>query len=93
MCWSRRERFLQAGALCGAFELPFSFHCGPALHASPACAVPAFWVGEYFFDHTRIEEMLFEGVPKPVKGALYPDRSRPGLGLVFKKADAARFAA
>jgi L-alanine-DL-glutamate epimerase-like enolase superfamily enzyme len=85
--------FLQAGALCGAFGQPFSFHCAPALHASAACAVPAFQVGEYFFDHARIERMFFDGAPQPVKGALAPDRSRPGFGLEFKRADAERFAA
>jgi L-alanine-DL-glutamate epimerase-like enolase superfamily enzyme len=84
--------FLQAAALCEAFELPFSFHCAPALHAALACAAPAFWVGEYFFDHARIETMLFEGAAQPTDGALMPDRSRPGLGLEFKRADAARFA-
>ncbi|MBV9297845.1 MAG: mandelate racemase [Verrucomicrobia bacterium] len=83
--------FLQAAALCDAFELPFSFHCAPALHSALACAVPAFWVGEYFFDHARIERMLFEGAPQPVDGALTPDRSQVGFGLQFKRADAARF--
>ena len=33
------------------------------------------------------EHMLFAGVLTPVAGALYPDRSRPGLGLEFKRAD------
>jgi L-alanine-DL-glutamate epimerase-like enolase superfamily enzyme len=84
--------FLQASALCEAFGVPFSFHCAPALHAAPACAAPPFTVGEYFFDHARIEQMLFDGAPRPVGGALFPDRSRPGNGLVFKRADAARFA-
>jgi L-alanine-DL-glutamate epimerase-like enolase superfamily enzyme len=85
--------FLQAGALADASEVPFSFHCAPAMHASAACAAPSFWVGEYFFDHARIEQMLFDGASKPVNGALAPDRSRPGFGLEFKRADAARFAA
>lgn len=84
--------FLQAGAMCDAAGLPFSFHCAPALHAAAACAAPSFRVGEYFFDHARIERMLFDGAPQPVGGALAPDRSRPGLGLEFKRADAARFA-
>jgi L-alanine-DL-glutamate epimerase-like enolase superfamily enzyme len=83
--------FLEAGILCAAYQLPFSFHCAPALHAAAACASPAFWVGEYFFDHARIEKMLFDGAPEPVGGALRPDRSRPGIGLEFKRADAARF--
>jgi L-alanine-DL-glutamate epimerase-like enolase superfamily enzyme len=85
--------FLEAGALADASEVPFSFHCAPAMHAAAACAAPSFWVGEYFFDHVRIERMLFDGAPEPVHGALAPDRSRPGFGLEFKRADAARFAA
>jgi L-alanine-DL-glutamate epimerase-like enolase superfamily enzyme len=84
--------FLQAGALCEAFELPFSFHCAPSIHLAAACALPAFWVGEYFFDHARMEKMLFEGALQPINGALKPDRSRPGCGLEFKRADAAPFA-
>ncbi len=84
--------FMRAGTLCEAFELPFSFHCAPALHLAAACALPAFWVGEYFFDHARIENMFFAGVPQPINGALRPDRSRPGCGLEFKRADAAPFA-
>ena len=47
---------------------------------------------EYFYDHARIEHMLFDGVLTPVHGALQPDLSCPGLGLAFKHADAARYA-
>jgi L-alanine-DL-glutamate epimerase-like enolase superfamily enzyme len=85
--------FLEAGYLCRTFQLPFSFHCGPSIHAIPACAVPSFMIGEYFFDHARIEQMFFDGAPQPIKGALKPDRSRPGFGLEFKRSDAAKFAA
>jgi L-alanine-DL-glutamate epimerase-like enolase superfamily enzyme len=84
--------FLAAAELSQAFHVPFSFHCAPALHASVACAVPSFFVGEYFFDHVRIEQMFFDGVPLPQNGKLTPDRSRPGFGLEFKRADAQRFA-
>jgi L-alanine-DL-glutamate epimerase-like enolase superfamily enzyme len=84
--------FLQAGALCESFHLPFSFHCGPSMHAAAACALPAFWIGEYFFDHARIEQMFFDGVLLPEKGQLVPDRSRPGFGLEFKRKDAAPYA-
>jgi L-alanine-DL-glutamate epimerase-like enolase superfamily enzyme len=84
--------FLQAATLCRTFQLPFSFHCAPSLHAIPACAAPSFLIGEYFFDHARIERMFFDGVPQPVDGALKPDRSRPGFGLEFKRKDAAPFA-
>jgi hypothetical protein len=37
--------------------------------------------------------MLFDGALTPRDGALYPDRTRPGLGLEFKRADAERYAA
>jgi L-alanine-DL-glutamate epimerase-like enolase superfamily enzyme len=84
--------FLQAGALAESYHTPFSFHCAPSIHAAAACAVPSFTVGEYFFDHARIEKMFFEGVLKPVNGTLVPHRDRPGFGLEFKRADAARFA-
>jgi L-alanine-DL-glutamate epimerase-like enolase superfamily enzyme len=83
--------FLKAGILCEAWQLPFSSHCAPSLHLHAALALPAFWISEYFFDHVRIEEMLFDGVAKPVNGALQPDLSRPGLGLEFKEADARPF--
>jgi L-alanine-DL-glutamate epimerase-like enolase superfamily enzyme len=84
--------FLEAGVLSRSFQVPFSFHCGPSIHAIPACAAASFWIGEYFFDHARIERMFFDGAPQPVNGALKPDRSRPGFGLDFKRADAAKFA-
>lgn len=83
--------FLQAGALCDAFQMPLSAHCAPALHVALGCAVPRFRHLEYFHDHARIEQMLFDGVPGPQGGALEPDRSRPGLGIEFKAADAEAF--
>lgn len=46
---------------------------------------------EYFHDHARIEQMLFDGAIKAVNGELRPDLSRPGLGLELKKADAKRY--
>jgi hypothetical protein len=46
---------------------------------------------EYFHDHVRIENMLFEGVLQPEAGHLRPDPSRPGLGLELKTSDAERW--
>ncbi len=83
--------FLRAGALAEAFGVPFSFHCAPALHAAAACALPNFTVGEYFHDHARIENLFFDGTPQPVDGCLRLDRSRPGLGLEFRRADAEKY--
>ena len=61
------------------------------MHLHPACAITNFWPIEYFYDHVRIEQMLFEGAVDPVGGAMYPDLSRPGIGLQLKRADAERF--
>jgi L-alanine-DL-glutamate epimerase-like enolase superfamily enzyme len=84
--------FLRVGALCEAEPIPLSAHTAPSLHAHPCCALtPAVHV-EYFHDHARIERMLFDGALAPRGGMLQPDLSRPGLGLDFKRADAARFA-
>ena len=84
--------FLRVGALCESHGLPLSAHCAPSLHAHPACALPGFRHLEYFHDHDRIEHLFFDGAPTPVGGALRPDLSRPGLGLEFKRQDAARYA-
>jgi L-alanine-DL-glutamate epimerase-like enolase superfamily enzyme len=84
--------FLKAGALADAFCLPLSAHTAPSLHAPVCCAVSRVRHLEYFHDHVRIEQMLFDGVLHPVDGALRPDRSRAGNGLELKRADAQRFA-
>ena len=83
--------FLDTHALVRAHELPMSTHCAPALHVALGCALPGVRHLEWFFDHQRIERMLFDGAPQPDHGLLRPDPSRPGLGLVFKERDAARF--
>jgi L-alanine-DL-glutamate epimerase-like enolase superfamily enzyme len=84
--------FLRTAALSEARGLALSAHCAPSLHVQACCAIPLLSPIEYFHDHVRIEHMLFEGALTPVDGNLYPDRSRPGLGLAFKRADAARYA-
>ena len=83
--------FLRVGALCAARPVPLSAHTAPSLHAHPCCALAAAVHVEYFHDHARIERLLFDGALVPRGGALVPDRSRPGLGLEFKRADTARF--
>lgn len=80
--------FMRAAALCEAFQIPLSSHCAPALHLHAMCAVPQAIHLEYFFDHVRIEQMLFDGVSEPQHGILKPDLSRPGLGLEFKQENA-----
>ncbi len=83
--------FLQAAALASSRSTPLSAHTAPSLHAHACCAaLPAINL-EYFHDHVRIEGMLFDGVLQPAGGALQPDLSRPGNGLVFKRRDAERY--
>jgi L-alanine-DL-glutamate epimerase-like enolase superfamily enzyme len=84
--------FLQVGPLCESRSMPLSSHTAPTLHAAVACAMPCARNVEYFYDHARIEQMLFDGALVPVDGQLVPDRSRPGLGIEFKHADAEQFA-
>jgi hypothetical protein len=57
------------------------------------CGTPALRRAAYFYDHARIERMLFDGVAEPVDGALRPDLTRSGMGLVLKRIDAQKFAA
>jgi len=83
--------FLKAGYLAEAHQLPFSSHCAPALHLHPTLCLPSFFISEYFHDHVRIEQMLFDGVSPPQNGTLKPDLTRPGLGIEFKHQDAEKF--
>ena len=83
--------FLRVAALCEAFHTPLSGHCAPSLHLHAACAAPGLRHLEWFHDHARIEHMLFDGAPVPRDGTIRPDLSRPGLGLEFKRADAAAY--
>jgi L-alanine-DL-glutamate epimerase-like enolase superfamily enzyme len=83
--------FLRSAGLIESHDLPMSSHCAPALHAALGCAVPAIRHLEWFVDHAVIEEELFDGAPKPSRGELLPDLRQPGLGLVFKRGDAARY--
>lgn len=83
--------FLKAGHACQAHQLPFSSHCAPSLHLHAGLSLPAFFTAEYFYDHVRIEHMLFDGVSQPVNGALHADMSRQGLGLEFKYKDAQQY--
>jgi L-alanine-DL-glutamate epimerase-like enolase superfamily enzyme len=83
--------FLQVTALCSAHCLELSAHCAPSASMQPCLAVMPLRPMEYFHDHQRIESMLFEGAQTPQEGALWPDLSRPGMGLEFKHADAERY--
>jgi L-alanine-DL-glutamate epimerase-like enolase superfamily enzyme len=83
--------FLKTSAICEARSMPLSAHCAPSVHRPLGCALLPLRHLEYFFDHARIESMLFDGFAAPINGALVPDLSRPGLGVELKTEDAERF--
>ena len=85
--------FLQAAAVAEAFSLPLSAHTAPALHLHVCCAAPRLRHLEWFHDHVRIEQAVFDGAPRPKDGMIRPDPNRAGLGLEFKRTDAERLAA
>jgi L-alanine-DL-glutamate epimerase-like enolase superfamily enzyme len=84
--------FMQVAALCEAHHVDLSGHCAPSMHLHVACAAPRLRHLEWFHDHVRIEQMLFDGAPRARAGVIAPDWSRPGLGLEFKRQDARRYA-
>ena len=77
--------------LAAANNLQISGHCAPNLHAHVAIAAPNLRHLEYFHDHVRIEDMLFDGTLSPRRGALQPAPDAPGHGLTFKEADAEHY--
>ncbi|HST16907.1 MAG TPA: enolase C-terminal domain-like protein [Gaiellaceae bacterium] len=83
---------LAAGALCDAHDLDLSGHCAPTIHMHVLACVPRLRHLEWFHDHVRVEQLLFDGAPEPRGGAVAPDLSRPGLGVELKRADAKRYA-
>jgi L-alanine-DL-glutamate epimerase-like enolase superfamily enzyme len=85
--------FARVAALCEAHSIRLSCHTAPSLHVHPACAFAPVCNVEYFYDHARVEALLFEGALRPCVGELAPDLSVPGLGLTLKRVDALRFAA
>jgi len=83
--------FMKTGVLCEARNMLLSAHTAPSIHLHPSCSTPKMKNIEYFHDHIRIENMLFDGVQKPKEGILYPDKSMAGLGLELKRKDAEKF--
>jgi len=78
--------------LCRTTMTPLSTHCAPYLHLHAAAACASLRHIEYFFDHVRIERMLFDGAEAPQDGCLAPDPERPGIGLELRRHDAQRYA-
>ncbi|WP_173578390.1 enolase C-terminal domain-like protein [Acetobacter fallax] len=83
---------LRVADLADIFHIPFSAHCAPALHLHVLCAMRNLRHLEWFHDHVRIEQRLFDGAPIPKNGRIAPDLTRSGCGLALRHADAAPFA-
>ncbi|HEY2505325.1 MAG TPA: enolase C-terminal domain-like protein [Streptosporangiaceae bacterium] len=83
--------FLRAARLAEADGLQVSGHCAPNLHARVAAGVTNLRHVEYFHDHQRLEDMLFDGALRPDGGVLTPDSHRPGFGLELRLPDADRY--
>jgi L-alanine-DL-glutamate epimerase-like enolase superfamily enzyme len=84
---------LRVDGLCRSHCIPLSLHCGPAIHLHPGLALEQLVHLEYFHDHVRIEQLLFDVIPRPREGALFADLERPGIGLELKREEAERYAA
>lgn len=83
--------FLKACAIADGAMIPQSSHCAPSVHAHANCARGGVRHLEYFFDHMRIEALLFDGVLKPENGSLRPRADSLGFGVEFKWTDAEKF--
>jgi L-alanine-DL-glutamate epimerase-like enolase superfamily enzyme len=73
--------FIRADGIARAHGIGLSAHCAPAVSMHVCCACESLRHLEYFHDHTRLESMVFDGVPDPQGGVLRPDASRAGLGI------------
>ena len=83
--------FMLVDGLCQGFGIPLSAHTSPTLHGHLCCASLSARDVEYFHDHVRIEQMVFDGALTAIGGALRPDRARPGMGLEIKHPDIERY--
>lgn len=88
-CGGYTEWFRSA-AVAASYGLQVSGHCAPHLHAPVAAATPNLRHLEWFHDHVRIENLLFDGTLDPNGGLLTPDRARLGHGLTLRD-DAERY--
>jgi len=83
--------FLKIAALAEARHIDMSAHCAPSMHRHLACAIPRLRHVEWFHDHVRVEQMLFDGAPFVRSGTIARDPTRYGHGLSFKARDAAPY--
>jgi L-alanine-DL-glutamate epimerase-like enolase superfamily enzyme len=82
---------LDVAALCEARGLALSAHTSPSIHAHLGAALAPLAHVEYFHDHARIEQTIFDGAPLPRDGLLRPDPAQPGMGLSLLEEAAERW--
>ena len=75
--------WLRAAAAVAGHQLDISGHCAPYLTAPVAAVTPNLRHLEWFHDHARIEQLLFDGANDPVDGQL-PVPQGPGHGLSLR---------
>ncbi|WP_100497899.1 enolase C-terminal domain-like protein [Geodermatophilus chilensis] len=80
--------FLAVGALCDAHTTDLSAHTAPSVSAHACAGVWHLRHLEYFHDHVRVEELLFDGALTAASGVIRLDDGCPGLGLQLKTLDA-----
>ena len=72
-------QMLQVAALCAARGMRLSAHTSPTIHAHVCAAIEPLEHVEYFHDHARIEELLFDGRAAAAGGRAVPrPRQRQG---------------
>ncbi|NYD40516.1 L-alanine-DL-glutamate epimerase-like enolase superfamily enzyme [Nocardioides panaciterrulae] len=71
-------------AAAHAQHVPLSGHCAPYVSLPVAAASPGLRHLEWFHDHVRIEQRLFDGCPDPIDAHLTPSDA-PGHGLTLKQ--------
>ena len=74
--------WLRVAAVAAAHQLDVSAHCAPNLHAPVAAATQNVRHLEWFHDHVRFEDEVFDGTLDPAGGSVRPAPDRPGHGLV-----------
>jgi L-alanine-DL-glutamate epimerase-like enolase superfamily enzyme len=82
---------LRIAELAGEHGLDVSGHCAPYEHAPVLAAVPNLRHLEWFHDHVRIEERLFDRAATVAGGTIQLDHHAPGNGLTWQPAAAAAF--
>jgi L-alanine-DL-glutamate epimerase-like enolase superfamily enzyme len=79
--------WLAAATVANTCHRDISAHCAPTLHTAIAGSAPNLRHLEWFHDHVRVENLLFDGVPGATGGAARPSDA-PGLGVVLRTSDA-----